>query len=129
MWWHWGKRKYELGRAAIRVSDHGGFGSENGNFIIPVPCVFLQLIHRLKNALNKLQFITNIKILHVSALGLHPQEVKSKAVPLQALSDPEVSRKLKFPDYVTTAQDGGKVVSLMHRPLLPPENTPGTHFC
>jgi len=39
------------------------------------------------------------------------------------------SRKLRFPDYVTLAQDGGKVVSLMHRPLLPPGNTPGTHFC
>jgi len=25
-------------------------------------------------------------------------------------------------------QDGGKVVSLTHRPPLPPGNTPGTHF-
>ena len=25
-------------------------------------------------------------------------------------------------------QDGGKVVSLTHQPLLPPGNTPGTHF-
>jgi len=41
---------------------------------------------------------------------------------------PEVSRKLRFPDFVTTAQDGGKVVSLMHRPPLPPGNSPGTHF-
>jgi len=39
------------------------------------------------------------------------------------------SRKLRFPDYVTMAQDGGKVVSLMYRPLLPPENIPDTHFC
>jgi len=30
---------------------------------------------------------------------------------------------------MTKAQDGGKVVSLMHRPSLPPGNTPGTHFC
>ena len=30
---------------------------------------------------------------------------------------------------MTTAQDGGKVVSLTHRPPLPPWNTPGTHFC
>ena len=29
---------------------------------------------------------------------------------------------------MTIAQDGGKVVSLTHRPLLPPGNTPGTHF-
>jgi len=26
------------------------------------------------------------------------------------------------------AQDGGKVVSLTRRPLLPPGNTPGSHF-
>ena len=52
-----------------------------------------------------------------------------KAVPLQARSGPEGSRKLRFPDYMTTAQDGGKVVSLKHRPLLSPGNAPGTNFC
>ena len=52
-----------------------------------------------------------------------------KAVPLQAWSGPEGSRKLRFPDFVTTAQDGGKVVSLTHLPPLPPGNAPGTHFC
>jgi hypothetical protein len=51
---------------------------------------------------------------------------KGKAVPLQAWSGPEGSRKLRFPDYMTTAQDGGKVVSLKHRPPLPPENA---YFC
>jgi hypothetical protein len=55
--------------------------------------------------------------------------IKVKAVPLQAWSGPEGSRKLRFPDFMTTAQDGGKVVSLRHRPPLPPGNTPGTHFC
>jgi hypothetical protein len=34
------------------------------------------------------------------------------AVPLQAWSGPEGSRKLRFPDFLTTAQDGGKVVNL-----------------
>jgi len=57
------------------------------------------------------------------------QVVKGKAVPLQAWSGPECSRKLRFPDFMTMAQDGGKVVSLMFRPPLPPGNTPGTHFC
>ena len=47
---------------------------------------------------------------------------KGKSVPLQAWSGPEGSRKLRFPDFMTTAQDGGKFVSLTHRP-------PGTHFC
>jgi len=54
---------------------------------------------------------------------------KGKAVPLQTWAGPEVSRKLRFPDYLTMVQDGGKVVSLTHRPPLPPVNTPGTHFC
>jgi hypothetical protein len=54
---------------------------------------------------------------------------KDKAVPLQAWSGPEGFRKLRFLDYVTTAQDGGKVVSLTQLPLLSPGSTPGTHFC
>jgi len=54
--------------------------------------------------------------------------IKGKAVPLQAWIGPEGSRKLRFPDFMTTAQDGGKV-SLTHWPPLPPGNTPGTHFC
>ena len=54
---------------------------------------------------------------------------KGKAVSLQAWTGPEGSSKLRFPDFITTAQDGGKVVSLTHRPHLPPGNAPGTHFC
>ena len=38
-----------------------------------------------------------------------------KAVPLQTWSGPEGSRKLRFPDFMTTAQDDGKVVNLTHR--------------
>ena len=54
---------------------------------------------------------------------------KGKAVPLQAWSGPESSRKLRFSDFMTTAQGGVKFVSLKHRPHLPPGNSPGTHFC
>ena len=54
---------------------------------------------------------------------------KGKAVPLEAWSGPEGSRKLRFPDFMTTAQEGGRIFSLMHRPYLPPGNCPGTHFC
>jgi hypothetical protein len=53
---------------------------------------------------------------------------KGKEVPLQVWSGPEGSRKLRFPDLMTTAQDGGKL-SPTHRPPLPPGNTPATHFC
>ena len=52
---------------------------------------------------------------------------KGKSVPLQARSSHRVSGR--FPDFMTTAQDGGKVFSLTHRPLLLPGNAPGTHFC
>jgi hypothetical protein len=37
---------------------------------------------------------------------------KDKAVPLQAWTGPESSRKLRFPDFVTTAQDGGRLSAL-----------------
>jgi len=54
---------------------------------------------------------------------------KGKAVPLQAWSGSKGSGKLRFPGFMTTAQDGDKVASLTQRPPLPPGNTPGTHFC
>jgi len=41
---------------------------------------------------------------------------KGNIVPLQAWIGPEGSRKLRFPDYMAVTQDGGKVVSLSHRP-------------
>ena len=52
----------------------------------------------------------------------HKYEIlgKGKAVPLQAWIGPEGSRKLMFPDFMTTAQEGGKIVRLTHRPHLPP---------
>ena len=62
---------------------------------------------------------------------------KGKAVPLEAWSGPECSRKLRFPDFMTTAQVGGKVLrpyalaAFTHRKcswysfLLDAESTPG----
>ena len=54
---------------------------------------------------------------------------KGKSVPLQAWNVPDGSRKLRIPDFMKTAQDGGKVVNLRHRPHLPPGNISGTYFC
>jgi hypothetical protein len=59
---------------------------------------------------------------------LHTSAVKGSALPLQAWSGPEGSRKLRFPNFMTTAQDGGKVIRTHRTPLLP-GNTAGTHFC
>ena len=74
---------------------------------------------------------SNATCFDISTYGLNQTRnySRGKSVPLQAWSGPESSRKLRFTDFMTTAQDGGKVVSLTHRPSLPPGNAPGTHFC
>jgi len=50
--------------------------------------------------------------LHLQWVGRRgPTEVKVN-FPLQAWTGPEGSRKLRFPDFVTTAQDGGRLSAL-----------------
>jgi len=62
----------------------------------------------------------------------------NKACPLQLWSGPEGSRKLRFQDFMTMAQEGGKVVSLRTGclyfsfgatapPLLPPSGPGPSH--
>ena len=46
---------------------------------------------------------------------------KGKAVPLQALTGPDGSRKLRSPDFVTTAHDGGRLSALRTGRLYPQE--------
>jgi len=54
-------------------------------------------------------------------LGVKGLRHKIKKIsPIRGQRSPVGSGKLRFPDYVTTAQDGGKVVSLTHRPLFIP---------
>jgi len=48
-------------------------------------------------------------------------KVNRSISPIRGPRCPEGSRKLRFPDYVTMAQDAGKVVSLTHRPLFTPQ--------
>ena len=73
-----------------------------------------------------LHFVGNLYIMDV----INARKMEHiQVVPLQTWSGPEGSGKLRFPDFMTTAQDSGKTVSLTHRPPLPPGNTPGTHFC
>jgi len=76
-----------------------------------------------------LRFVISKRQVTFRITGAFKISSSGKAVPLQAWSGPEGSRKLRFPDFMTWAQDVGKVVSLTHRPLLPPGNTPATHFC
>jgi len=52
------------------------------------------------------QFNLNMKLLSCRKFntGDKPLKCHYKAVPLQAWSGPEGSRKLRFPDFMTTAQ-------------------------
>jgi len=47
--------------------------------------------------------------------------LKGKAVPLQAWTGPEGSRKLRLPDFVTAAHDGGRFSALHTGRLYPQE--------
>jgi len=48
-------------------------------------------------------------------------KVKVKQSSLQAWSGPEGSKKLRFPYFMTTAQNGGKVVAISTGRLYPQE--------
>jgi len=55
--------------------------------------------------------------------------VKCKVISLQAWIGLEGTRNFRFLDFMITTHDGGEVISLTHRPPLPPGISPGTHFC
>jgi len=63
------------------------------------------------------QHLRDIDIKHRERGG----KAKGKAVPLQASTGPEGSRKLMFPYFVTTAQDGGRLSALRTGRLYPQE--------
>jgi hypothetical protein len=53
-----------------------------------------------------------------------------KGIPLQAWTGPEGSMRLRLLEFLRqSAHEDGTVVSPTHRPPLPPEIIPGTHFC
>jgi hypothetical protein len=57
---------------------------------------------------------------NVELLNVKLAVYKGKAVPLEARSSQESSRKLRFPDFMTTAQDDGTVALRTDR-LYPQE--------
>jgi hypothetical protein len=66
-------------------------------------------------------YVFHIRWIKISWQLLGDEEwVIGKAAPLQSWSGPEGSRKLSFPDFMITVQDGGKV-SLTHGRLYPLE--------
>ena len=52
-------------------------------------------------------------------MTLDVTKLKGKAVPSHARRCPEGSRKLRFPDFVTTAQDGGRLSALRTAAFTP----------
>jgi len=120
--------------------------SSNHHITSPLPCHYLKKHNKVHSrtkgmtifnyTCNKLSLTTQVinQHWHSYVLGrlcdaVYCKIKKGKSVPLQAWCGPEDSRKLRFPDFMTTAQGGDKVFSLMHWPHLPLRNSPGTHFC
>jgi len=82
--------RYTMFRGSVKVT---GYPLQSPvSYSLPLPCV--TVCHRISTGVyHKISPITGPRCL-------------------------EGSRSLRFPDYVTMAQDGGKFVSLTHRPLL-----------
>jgi len=64
------------------------------------------------------KFLPNVGTIH---LYWTSNKKEGKSVPLQARSGPEGSRNLSFPDFVATAQDGGRLSALRTGRLCPQE--------
>jgi len=77
-------------------------------------CSQIHTKHINKQCGQKVEFL-NVK------LAVHIVTTKGKEVPLQVWSGPEGSKKLRFPDFMTTALEGGKVVSLRTGRIYPQE--------
>ena len=88
-------------------------------------------MHGTTTRILNLVFYTFLSRTHFTyhlSLDFKIQKGKGKTVPLQAWREPEGSRRFTLPDFMTTAQDGGKVDSLTNRPPLRPGNVPGAYF-
>jgi hypothetical protein len=81
---------------------------------------------------DKLRFISYLADISVAALCLFMYQatfsfardflnLALSSTSSSHVTGPEVSRKLRFTDLMTTAQHGGKFVSLTHRPPLLPK--------
>ena len=96
---------------------HQRFGASRKRIlpVLPLCCYMFLLVPSAQRGLNHSYVHTFF------AEFLFPNTcITFKALPLQAWSGPESSMKLRFPDFMTTAQDGGKVC----QPYAPAAFTP-----
>jgi len=77
----------------------------------------------MENIKNHISYITFLPSEYNYTHGYVRSKSKGKgnAVPLQAWTGPQGSRKLRFSDFVTTAQDGGRLSALRTGRLYPQE--------
>ena len=72
---------------------------------------------------TKWQFYYRFQTNHENTFAF-PYRKLGKAAPLRAWTGPEGSRKSRFPDFVTMAQDGGRLSALHNGHLYPQEIIP-----
>ena len=121
-------RKIQNPEVHCRVHQNASWAIWICLFIRSILILSWHLRHLYRNILMRRMICHMLVARDVTVRHNYSAHCINKAVPLQARRGPEGSRKLRFSDFVTTAQDGGKVVSLTHRPPLPPRNARGSHF-
>jgi len=86
-------------------------------------CIVLGVLsqHHPKNDINCKTFLGSTSVVLLQIILLIRDIIKGKAVPLQAWTGLEGSRKLRLPDFVTTAQDGGRLSALCTGRFYPQE--------
>ena len=87
------------------------------------PVLYLQTLRNYcsekKEGDLKLEVLTVLKTKQVYVLQIFSGKGKGKALPLQPWGDPEGPRKLRFPDFMTTVQDGGRLSALRTAAFTP----------
>jgi len=66
-------------------------------------------------------YVRGVNSDRLAEMATYSRAIKGKTVPLQGRRCPECSRKLRFPDFVTTAQDGARLSALRTGRLYPQE--------